>query len=506
MKRHAIAAIALTQMLVALPVARGANMDVDDQDIIDALESELLEDPAVPSYEIDVDCAAGVVTLTGTVDDLLARERAALVGQALKGVRSVINRIEVEPDTVRTDAEIAADIEAAWLSDAATDSYEVRVEVVDGHAVLKGEVDSWQERDLCASVAKGVRGVRALTSEIDVAYAGDRSDFEIEKDVAAAMRWSVLIDDALIDVTVRDSAVHLSGTVGSAAEKRLARQKAWVAGVSNVDANDLMVARWARDDDLRGDKYVYESPAEVEAAVATALHLDPRVDRSNVDLSCDAATVTLRGVVGDLRAKRAAEENARHTVGVLAVRNHLKVRPDEERADALLEQDVRAALLRSPHVQLYEVDVDAVDGVVHLDGQVDSYFEKRRADDLAARTSGVTEVRNRILVEDRLYAHDPYTDPWSVYDYSWYEALPRHTYADDWEIRRDIRSELFWSPFVDQDEVTVLMEDGIATLIGTVDSWSEKSAAQENAYEGGASFVRNRLVVRGEGDESSGSQ
>lgn len=498
MKRHAIAAIALTPLLAASPLHRAAKMDVDDQDIIDALEGDCLDDPAVPGYELDVDCSAGIVTLTGTVDNLLARERAELLAEALKGVRAVINRIDVEPETTRTDPEIAADIEAAWLSDPATDSYEVRVEVADGHAHLSGEVDSWQERDLCTTVAKGVRGVREVTSDIEVAYAAERSDFEIEEEVAAAMRWNVLIDDGLVTVDVRGGQVYLTGTVGSAAEKRLSRRSAWVAGVKAVNTDDLHVARWARDPDLRGDKYGYEAPVEVEAALAAALWLDPRVDRTEVDLSYGAGIVTLRGVVGDLRAKRAAEHDARNTVGVLGVRNHLKVRPEEERADGLIEQDVRAALLRSPHVQRHEVDVDAVDGVVYLDGKVDSFFEKRQADDLAARVVGVTQVKNRIAVEDRIDSHDPHIDPWSVHDYSWYEVVPRHTFVDDWEIRRDIEQELFWSPFVDQGDVTVLVEDGVATLIGTVDSWSEKSSALENAYQGGATFVRNRLTVAGE--------
>jgi osmotically-inducible protein OsmY len=37
--------------------------------------------------------------------------------------------------------------------------------------------------------------------------------------------------------------------------------------------------------------------------------------------------------------------------------------------------------------------------------------------------------------------------------------------------------------------------DGVATLTGTVDSWAERRAATDNAYEGGAVWVENELWV-----------
>jgi osmotically-inducible protein OsmY len=54
---------------------------------------------------------------------------------------------------------------------------------------------------------------------------------------------------------------------------------------------------------------------------------------------------------------------------------------------------------------------------------------------------------------------------------------------------------MWWSPFVDADDVTIRVSDGVATLTGEVDSWSELRAATENAFEGGARWVRNDLEV-----------
>jgi len=65
----------------------------------------------------------------------------------------------------------------------------------------------------------------------------------------------------------------------------------------------------------------------------------------------------------------------------------------------------------------------------------------------------------------------------------------------DREIHEQVESELFWSPFVDSDSVTVSVDDGAVTLSGTVDSAREYQAAQVNAYQGGALSVDNDLVL-----------
>jgi osmotically-inducible protein OsmY len=65
----------------------------------------------------------------------------------------------------------------------------------------------------------------------------------------------------------------------------------------------------------------------------------------------------------------------------------------------------------------------------------------------------------------------------------------------DWEIRQDIENQLFWSPFVDEDQVQVSVEGGVATLTGEVDTWGERQAAVENALQGGAASVDNNIQV-----------
>jgi len=497
-----LAALVLTTVVLPLVAAAARGADVDreatDTAIANAVTDELLYDDAVPLNRIDVNVQQGVVSLTGEVDNILAKERAARIAETVKGVRSVVNRIKVKPMAIRSDEAVESDIEDAWLSDPATEAFEIAASVEDGVATLTGTAKSYQERRLAEQVAKGVRGVTGVENHIEVEYETHRDDADIEAEIREALRWDTLVDDALITVDVENGKVELSGTVGSAAEKTEARSHAWVAGVQEVDASGLKVARWARDEDLRKEKYEPRPDDEIRDAITDAFVYDPRLVSFDIVPHVRNGIVTLRGMVDNLKAKRVAAEVARHTVGVSRVKNYLKVRPEGELTDTEIAKNVREALSRDPYVEGYEVTVTVIDGVAHLYGSVNSYFEKGRADNVTSRAQGVVEVRNNLSVEagEQPLAYEPYTEEEMYpYDYEWYDYEPGRTYTRDSEIEADIEDELWWSPYVDVDEITVSVENGVAQLTGEVDSWSEREAATQNAYEGGATWVDNDLEV-----------
>jgi len=499
--------VTLAILLPSLVVA-GAPLapQVDDASVASAIESEFITDTAVPSDEIDVLVDEGVVTLTGSVPHLLAKERAVHITEIVKGVRSVVDRLEVDPPRIADDTVIEHDVTDALLRDPATDSYEIAISVNEGVVTLIGDVESWSERRLCETVAKSAVGVRDVVNQITVSFDTERPDAEIRQEIERTLEWDALVDAALVDVSVEDGAVTLAGTVGSAAEKRRARQQAWVAGTTSVDAGDLQVARWARDDDLREDEYAARPDDEVEQAVIDALGRDPRVFSFNVDVDVDGGRVTLSGIVDNLSARRAAETDARNTVGAHTVINHLKVRPVEARGDDAIAADVRRALLVNPIVDRYAIDVDVHDGRAILSGTVDSHYEKAQADTVASRVNGVVDVSNHLLVAKPVpYAYDPWVDTWNIYDFDWYDTTAAYSFTPDWRIENQIESELYWSPFVDADEVEVSVADGVATLTGRVDSRLESGAARDNAYEGGATYVRNQLDVAATAEDDTGS-
>ncbi|MCB9726920.1 MAG: BON domain-containing protein [Deltaproteobacteria bacterium] len=475
-----------------------AGRTVDDSTISQRIQDELLYDPMVSSSVTDVSTANGIVTLTGTVNSLVAKERATRIARTVKGVRSVVNRMEVAPLVSRTDAQLRKDVEEALAADPAADGYQITVTAINGTVTLRGTVDSWQEKQLSRKVAGSVIGVRDVIDQIDIRYASERPDSELEKEVRETLRWDTLIDDALVRVSVQDGRVSLGGVVGSAAEKTRAVDDAWVGGVKAVDDTGLEVARWARDEDLRSKKYIRKPDADVEKAIESALLVDPRVRSSSVDVEVDTGIVHLRGTVATLKAKRAAANDARSTTGVLAVRNNLRVAPGARASDKTVENAVKAALRRDPHVSAYDMTVTVRNGVVTLGGTVSSFLAKEIADQVASGVDGVLLVDNdvRVLREGTPAVYDIYVDDVYPYTLAWYDATPVVRYAmNDDAIREAIEDEMWWSPFVDADDVHVSVVGGVATLTGKVESWAERTAAIENAYEGGAASVYDHMTL-----------
>lgn len=69
---------------------------VEDASITASVNAELAKDPKLSALRINVDTDHGRVMLRGTAPDSMARERATQLAQAVKGVVSVDNRLEVQ--------------------------------------------------------------------------------------------------------------------------------------------------------------------------------------------------------------------------------------------------------------------------------------------------------------------------------------------------------------------------------------------------------------------------
>jgi osmotically-inducible protein OsmY len=83
------------------------------------------------------------------------------------------------------------------------------------------------------------------------------------------------------------------------------------------------------------------------------------------------------------------------------------------------------------------------------------------------------------------YSYNPYIEP----------RITGIGIKSDKRMKKDIESELWWSPFVNEDEVNVTVHEGNVILTGIVDTPLEKRYAEVNAREGGAITVENRLVI-----------
>jgi osmotically-inducible protein OsmY len=265
--------------------------------------------------------------MTGTVNNLLSRQRAAKFARTVRGVRSVINRIKVR-SFERTDEQIRLDVEQALQDDPVADINHLSVTVQNGTVMLNGRLDSWYGEELSLQIAKGVKGVRKVIPNFKVIMKARRPDRKIVSEIKRRLKWDVWVDEGTIDVKVKKGDVFLSGTVGTLDEKIKAYQDSWIAGVQSVTDRELFVDRSKHNHMRRRIVYDLISDEEIKNAIKDAFTYDPRVSPLNLDISVKIGVVAITGDVNKLESKRAAEQDAKNTVGVWHVKNNLKVCPD----------------------------------------------------------------------------------------------------------------------------------------------------------------------------------
>ena len=73
-----------------------AAIAVDDTAITTKVKTAVLAEPGLKSLQIDVDTKNGVVTLSGTVDNAMLKDRANQIAQNVSGVKSVVDNLAVK--------------------------------------------------------------------------------------------------------------------------------------------------------------------------------------------------------------------------------------------------------------------------------------------------------------------------------------------------------------------------------------------------------------------------
>jgi len=128
----------------------------------------LLADSNVPGLEIDLDSWDGVVTLFGIVSSQDAKGAAEADGLKVRGVKSVVNELQVVP-SAEQQAVHASDDELQRTVRKALDEHEFRdvgLEVRNGIARLTGTVPTGARNLEAAVVARSVPGVRAVQDDL----------------------------------------------------------------------------------------------------------------------------------------------------------------------------------------------------------------------------------------------------------------------------------------------------------------------------------------------------
>ena len=211
---------------------------------------------------------------------------------------------------------------------------------------------------------------------------------------------------------------------------------------------------------------------EIQEDVFSELRWDSRIGQTDVGVEVDDGIVTLTGTVDSWAKKLAAKEAAHRVVGVRDVADDVRVKlPGSlRRTDTEIAKDVRFALEWEAFVPDQNIRSTVSDGLVTLEGQVNTLLQKEDAARAILSVRGVKGVNNRLTV-----------------------ALVK---ADPGRLRKSIEQALERRAEREAEKIRVSVDDGVVTLEGRVRTWPQRTAVLGAvSHAPGVREVRDRLSV-----------
>jgi osmotically-inducible protein OsmY len=213
-----------------------------DHDLQSAVLHQLDFDPSINSSHIGVTARDGLVTLTGRVLSLAERTAAERVAGKVKGVKGVVNAMEVELPGSRltSDEKIAELAHSRLASNASIPADRIHLVVRDGRVTLHGDVDWNYQRVAAVEDLEKLGCIKALDCDIQIKPPVKAE--QVQHRIHDVLAGISLVDAARIMVSAKGTEVTLSGEVTSWHEKGLAESTAWCTpGVSNVRNHIVVV-------------------------------------------------------------------------------------------------------------------------------------------------------------------------------------------------------------------------------------------------------------------------
>lgn len=217
------------------------------KDVEKALETNRLSGSSIKVASVE----DGNVVLTGQADSLSDQRVALARARSVPGVMRVTDRISTgDPDDVDAwrprsvkdgrvesragDAWITAAVKLRLLASEETPGLAINVDTDDGVVTLFGVVPTSTAKTTAEAEARKVEDVAKVVNALQIVpedeqAAQARKDDEIKKAVRASFEADDRLDDANLDVEVKNGVVRLTGQVASHDDRVLAAQRARAA-------------------------------------------------------------------------------------------------------------------------------------------------------------------------------------------------------------------------------------------------------------------------------------
>ncbi len=141
----------------------------DDTETAADASLDLESDAMLHDFDLKVKVKNGTITILGDVETLYERMHAEHVVGRVRGVQTIVDQVNVDRNDTYDDAQLGKEIEMRWKHDKETRRCQlIKVEVVNGVAVLTGTVDSWAAHQEAAHVAFLTDGIWKVQNNIVV--------------------------------------------------------------------------------------------------------------------------------------------------------------------------------------------------------------------------------------------------------------------------------------------------------------------------------------------------
>jgi osmotically-inducible protein OsmY len=220
-----------------------------DAVLAERVQQRLGKSPALDAKRVQVSVDKRRAVLRGQIGSWDEQELAREIATEIPGIKEVDNRLEVTFDTVRTDAQIKAQLEYMISDDPLYAGITIDVKVKDGMVDLGGAVGSMSEKEQLVhrSHVTGVTGVKTddLMVSRELAMEGLSGKVPSEKATLEALSAAIAADPRLKQADIRAEmdkhVMKLSGTVPNEEVRAAAESTArGLPGVSVV-ANEIQV-------------------------------------------------------------------------------------------------------------------------------------------------------------------------------------------------------------------------------------------------------------------------
>ncbi len=215
-----------------------------------------------------------------------------------------------------------------------------------------------------------------------------------------------------------------------------------------------------------------ECTDEIKSDVVEALSRDGRVHSARITVVVENGRVILSGDAPTLYTIQTAMEVAACVQGVHSVHSELRVsRPPAGPSDAAIRNYAEQILRWNASISAGRIGVRVDAGVLTLEGEVDAYWKRSRAELLMLDIEGIVGVINQLAVVPELVPQDQV-------------------------IAEDVKFAIERRTCRQQDSITVEVSQGLVTLTGHVPSlWSKHNTPHLVESILGVKGVIDNLVV-----------